>query len=191
MGPRPARNAAGASGNRRDGAPAVPAAGSRAWAGMFVLTAAAGLALAFAVVTGTPAAPATAAVTARTATTVDTPPEFEPCPCDKPICRPGCSQSMASGGPASMIQRQTHAAAECTDPKCISGTPPAAAPPPGSQLTGRTGHRRPPARAARGLNTAASAAPAHAGTSTVSASQINCPPPNPEATAGTGGISDC
>jgi len=32
---------------------------------------------------------------------------------------------------------------------------------------------------------------AAARTSTVSASQINCPPPHPEATPQTGGISDC
>ena len=139
MGPRPARNTNGVGGNHQDGAPAVPAAGSRARAGMLVLTAAAALALAFGAVTGTPAAPATAAVTAHTTATVGAQPEFEPCPCDKPICRPGCSQSMASGGPAAMIYRHTHPAAECTDPKCISGTPP---------------------------NKAASAAPTHAGTST-------------------------
>jgi hypothetical protein len=32
---------------------------------------------------------------------------------------------------------------------------------------------------------------AAAQTSTISAAQINCPPPNPEATPQTGGISDC
>jgi hypothetical protein len=32
----------------------------------------------------------------------------EPCPCDKPICRPACFQTMAVGGPASMIHPQTH-----------------------------------------------------------------------------------
>jgi len=138
---------------------------------MFVLTAAAGLALAFGAVTGMPAAPATAAVTTQTAATADAQPEFEPCPCINPLCRPGCSQSMAPGGPAAMIHRQTHPAAHCTDPKCISGTPPVATPRPGSQFTGRTGHGRPPARAAGRPNAAASAAPAHASTA------INCPPP--------------
>ena len=64
MAPRTARNAAGAGGNHQDGAPAVPAAGSCGRAGMFVLTAAAGLALAFGAVTGTAAAPTTAAVAA-------------------------------------------------------------------------------------------------------------------------------
>jgi hypothetical protein len=139
MEPTTAGNKAGADGNHQDGAPAVPAAGPRWRLGMLVLTAGAGLALAFAAVTVTPAAPATAAATARTAATVDAQPEFEPCPCINPMCRPGCSQSMASGGPAAMIYRHTHPAAECTDPKCISGTPP---------------------------NKAASAAPTHAGTST-------------------------
>jgi len=32
---------------------------------------------------------------------------------------------------------------------------------------------------------------AAARTSTVSAASINCPPPNPEVTAPTGGVSDC
>jgi hypothetical protein len=106
MGPAPARTTDGADGNCQDGAPAVPAAGSRGRAGMAVVTAAAGLALAFGVVTGTPAAHARAAVSAPPAPAVQAIPGFEPCPCDKPICRPGCSQGMASGGPALMIHRQ-------------------------------------------------------------------------------------
>jgi hypothetical protein len=72
---------------------------------MFVLAAAAGLALASGAVTGTPAAHAAAA--ARAAAAVRAHPGFEPCPCDHPICRPGCFQGMASGGPASMIHRHT------------------------------------------------------------------------------------
>ncbi len=35
-------------------------------------------------------------------------PRFEPCPCDHPVCRPLCFQNAASGGPASMINPQTH-----------------------------------------------------------------------------------
>jgi len=76
------------------------------------------------------------------------------------------------------------AALECTDPKCVSGTQPATARPPGSR-TGRTGHGRPPARAAGRVSTAP-AASAHDGTARATA--INCPPPNPKA---TDPISDC
>ena len=54
---------------------------------------------------------AAAAVSARAVAVVHAYPMFVPCPCDKPICRPGCSQSAASGGPASMIHRQPHLAA--------------------------------------------------------------------------------
>ena len=64
MGPRPARITVG-PGSGRDGA---PAAGPCGRAGMFVLAAAAGLALASGAVTGTPAAHAAAA--ARQATTI-------------------------------------------------------------------------------------------------------------------------
>jgi hypothetical protein len=109
MEPGPARSSAG--GNRRRGAFAVPAAGSRGRAVKFVLAAAAGLALASGVMTGTPAAHAAAAAPARAAAAVHGFPRLQPCPCDKPICRPGCFQSMADGGPASMIHRQTHLAA--------------------------------------------------------------------------------
>ena len=73
-------------------------------------------------------------------------------------------------------------AVECTDPRCVSGTQPATAPRPRSRVTGRTGHGEPPA---------AAWPRAAARTSTVSAGQINCPPPNPEVTALTRGISDC
>jgi len=111
MGPAPARITDGADGNHQDGAPAMPAAGPRGRAGMFVLSAAAGLALAFSAVTATTAAHATAAVSAPAVAAVQAIAEFEPCPCDKPICRPACSQSMTSGGPAATIHRQTHPAA--------------------------------------------------------------------------------
>lgn len=111
MRPGSARIVVGAGGNHRDKAFAVPATSSRGRAGMFVLTAAAGLALASGAVTGTSVAHATAVVSVREAVAVHAHPRFEPCPCDKPICRPGCSQSMASGGLASMIHRQTHLAA--------------------------------------------------------------------------------
>ena len=57
MRPGPARIT---SGYRRDRAPAMPAAGSRGRARMFVLAAAAGLALASGAATGTPAAHAAA-----------------------------------------------------------------------------------------------------------------------------------
>jgi hypothetical protein len=100
MGSGPARIT---EGNRRD---VAPAAGARGRAGMFALVAAAGLALASGAVTGTPAAHA--AVAARTATAGHAHPRFEPCPCDRPICRPGCSQGMTSGDRASMIRWQAH-----------------------------------------------------------------------------------
>jgi hypothetical protein len=108
MGPGSARIVDGADGSHRDGAFAVPAAGSRGRAGMFVLAAAAGLALASGAVTGMPAAHAAAAVSVRAAAAMHAYPRFEPCPCDNPICRPVCFQGMAAGGPASMIHRQTH-----------------------------------------------------------------------------------
>jgi hypothetical protein len=101
MEPGPARDAAGADGNRRDGALALPAVCLRPV--KFLLTAAAGLALAFGAVTGMPATPATAAVSAPATATAHTEPVFEPCPCINPICRPGCSQAMASGGPAATM----------------------------------------------------------------------------------------
>jgi len=63
---------------------------------------------------------------------------------------------------------------ECSDPRCLSGTDPAAAPRPGSGVTGRAGHGGLPARAAGGVRTAASVASAYPGTSTA----INCPPPS-------------
>jgi hypothetical protein len=102
MRPRPAHSAADAGGVHQDGAPAVPATGSRGRAGMFVLTAAAGLALAFGAAIGTPAAPATAAVAARTTVAAHAYTMFEPCPCADPLCREMCFQSMASGAPAAM-----------------------------------------------------------------------------------------
>ena len=77
MGPGPARIVADAEGNRQGGAFAVPTTGWRRRAGMFVLTAAAGLALASGAVTGTPAAHAAAAaraVVVVAATAVNCPP---------------------------------------------------------------------------------------------------------------------
>jgi hypothetical protein len=98
----------GAGGSRRGGAFAVRAAGSRGRTLKFVLAAAAGVALASGVMTGTSAAHA--AVSAPAAAAVRAYPVFEPCPCINPVCRPGCSQSMDGGGPASGIHRQTHLA---------------------------------------------------------------------------------
>ena len=69
---------------------------------MFALAAAAGLAVLAGTMTGTTAAHAAASVPAPAAA-AHAHPMFEPCPCDKPICRPGCSQNMAFGGPASLI----------------------------------------------------------------------------------------
>jgi hypothetical protein len=89
----------------------MPAAGSRGRAVKFVLAAAAGLALASGVMTGTPAAAhAATAVSARAAATVHAYPVFEPCPCTDRLCREVCFQGVASGGPAAMIHRQTHPA---------------------------------------------------------------------------------
>jgi hypothetical protein len=76
------------------------------------------------------------------------------------------------------------AAMECTDPRCVSGTPPAAAPRPGSRPAGQAGHGSPPARTANEASAPRPAALAHAGPATA----INCPPPHPEVTATT---SDC
>jgi hypothetical protein len=53
--------------------------------GVLVLATATGLVMLPAAMTAAPAA-RPAAVTAHTAIS------FQPCPCDKPICRPGCSQ---------------------------------------------------------------------------------------------------
>ena len=101
MRPRPAHSAADVGGVHQDGAPAVPR-DRLARAGMFILTAAAGLALAFGAAIGTPAAPATAAVATQTAVAVHAYTMFDPCPCDNPKCREACFQSMASGAPAAM-----------------------------------------------------------------------------------------
>jgi len=72
-----------------------PAAGLRARAGMFVLSAAAGLALASGAAAGPSAARAAVAVSARAAVTVQSHPAFVFCPCDKPVCRPACLRSGA------------------------------------------------------------------------------------------------
>jgi hypothetical protein len=119
---------------RRDAAFVVPAAGSPGRAGMFVLAAVAGLALASGVLTGTPAAHA--AVSARAAAVVHAHPMFEPCPCAEPLCRPVCNQSVVSGGPAATIHRPAHlvtsqavAATTAIGVNC----PPPSAPAPASQ----------------------------------------------------------
>src|SRR5690242_15897078 len=108
MRPGPARIAGGC---RRDGAFEVPAPGSRGRAGMFVLAAAAGLALATGVMTGTPAARAAATASARAEAAVHAHSTFDFCPCAYPQCREACFKGMASGGPASMIHRHIHLAA--------------------------------------------------------------------------------
>src|SRR5690242_9983433 len=108
MRPGPARIA---DGSRRDGAFEVPAAGLRWRAGMFVLAAAAGLALASGVMTGTSDAHAATAVSARAEAAVHAQPMFDHCPCDNPVCRSMCHQGVISGGPASVIHRHTHLAA--------------------------------------------------------------------------------
>ena len=87
----------------------MPGAGSPGQAKRFVLAAAAGVALAVGAVTGTSAAHAAAVVSARPAAAVHAHhPRLEPCPCADPLCREVCSQSMASGSPASLIHRQAH-----------------------------------------------------------------------------------
>ena len=135
MRPGPARITGG---NRQDGTPAVPAAGSRGRAGKFVLAAAAGLALASGAVTGTPAAHATAAVSARAAAAVRANPIVEPCPCINPLCRPGCSQSVASGGPAAMIHQQARQGAR--QATAMSASAAIICPPPsGDGVTSKTG----------------------------------------------------
>jgi hypothetical protein len=110
MGPGSARIAAG-GGDLGDGAFAVPGAGSPGQAKRFVLAAAGGVALAVGAVTGTPAAHATAVVSARPAAAVHAHPRLEPCPCADPLCREVCSQSTAAGIPASLIHRHAHLAA--------------------------------------------------------------------------------
>jgi hypothetical protein len=77
-------------GDRRERAAAIPGAARRGRAGMSVLAAAAGLAVLAGTITGTTAARAAASVSARAAATAQPGPRFEPCPCDMPICRPGC-----------------------------------------------------------------------------------------------------
>jgi hypothetical protein len=112
----------------------VPAAGTAGRAGMFVLAAAAGLALASGVMTGTPAAHA--AVSARTAAAVRAHPMFDPCPCDNPVCRPACHQGVVSGGPASMIHRPPHlvtSQAVAATTAIAVNCPPPSAPAPASQ----------------------------------------------------------
>ena len=133
---RPGAARIAVSAGRRDGAFAVPAAGSRGRAGMFVLAAAAGLALASGAVTGMPAAHAAATASAGSAAAVHVQPIFQPCPCDKPICRPGCSQGMASAGPASTIDRPAHLAAAQAVARIAAtavNCPPPSAPTPASQ----------------------------------------------------------
>ena len=85
---------------------------------------------------------------------------------------PGCA---VHSGPTAA------SAMECTDPRCVSGTQPAAAS--RGRVAGRAGHGGPPARAAGGVSTAASAASALPGTGTA----INCPPTQPISDPGNGG----
>jgi hypothetical protein len=100
--------------NRRKGNPALPGAGQRGLAAMFALAAAAGLVVLGGTMTGTTAAPAAASVSSHAVTAAHSRPMFEPCPCDKPICRPGCVQNTASGGPAAVIHRQVRTARAAT-----------------------------------------------------------------------------
>ena len=87
----------------------LAAAGLRGRAGMFILAAAAGLALASGAAAGPPAA--LAAVTMQSHAVV------EPCPCINPLCRPGCLGSVSPGGPASTIRpHMLLAAARAVDP---------------------------------------------------------------------------
>lgn len=60
----------------------------RGRAGKFMLTTAAGLALASGVMTGTSAA--TAMASSQTTQSVHANPRYEPCPCADPLCRPVC-----------------------------------------------------------------------------------------------------
>jgi len=97
---------------RRKRTPALPGVGQRGLAAMFALAAAAGLVVLAGTMTGTTAAPAAASVPAHAVTVAHVRPMIEPCPCDKPICRPGCSQNAASSGPAAVIHRQANLARE-------------------------------------------------------------------------------
>ena len=122
-----------AGGNRREAAFEMPAAGSRGRAGMFVLAAAAGLALASGVLTGTPDAHAATAVPVRAAATVHAYPMFEPCPCTDRACREVCFQGAVSAAPAAMIHRQTHLAARQVEVAAtavaVNCPPPSTSPP--------------------------------------------------------------
>ena len=110
MRPGPVRIAFG--GSRQEGTVAIPGASRRGRMRMFVLAAAAGLAVLAGAMTGTTAAHAAASVpAAHAAAGAQSQPMIEPCPCDKPICRPGCFQSMASGAPAATARQRTHLAA--------------------------------------------------------------------------------
>ena len=78
------------------------------------------------------------------------------------------------------------AASACTNPRCLSGSPPVAASAMECTDTGCHSGTK-PAQAEGEVSTAASEVAPHAGIST----SINCPPPNPSVTALTRGISDC
>src|SRR5215469_10340060 len=107
MRPGPVRIAVG--GSRQEGTVAIPGAGRRARVRMFVLAAAAGLAVLAGAMTGTTAAHAAAsAPAAHAATAAQSHPMFEPCPCADPACRPVCFQSMAFAAPASTTHQQAH-----------------------------------------------------------------------------------
>jgi hypothetical protein len=158
MGPGPVRIVAG--GNRREGTRAAPGAGWRARMGIFVLATAAALAALAGTMAGATAAhaataaPAHAATAApaHAATAAPAHPRFEPCPCINPVCRPGCDQNMAAGGPASMIGKHTRLTAAhaqpgfepcpCADPVCRPACFQSSAPEPGEVGAGSPGYLR-------------------------------------------------
>jgi hypothetical protein len=110
MRPGPVRIVAG--GSSREGTVAVPGAGRRGRVRKFALAAAAGLAVVAGAMTGTTAAHAAASVpAAHAAAAAQSYLMVEPCPCINPICRPGCSQIMAFGGPPAMTHPPAHLAA--------------------------------------------------------------------------------
>jgi hypothetical protein len=96
-------------GSHREGVLAIPGAGRRERVRMFILAAAAGLAVVAGAMAGATAAHAAASVPAAHAAAVaQSHLMVDPCPCDNPVCRPLCFQSMTSGAPAATIHRRTH-----------------------------------------------------------------------------------
>jgi hypothetical protein len=120
--------------------------------GMFVLAAAAALAALAGTMTGPTAAHAATAAPAHAAAAAPAHLTLEPCPCINPVCRPGCNQNMATGGPASMIGQHTrltaaHAQPEfepcpCADPACRPVCFQSPAPEPGEVGAGSPGYLR-------------------------------------------------